>query len=155
MQGQVPGSATNPRMSILPAMADVLIVDDSAQIRQLLREFISPLGHQIREAGSAEDALALVVEAQPDVAFCDVHLTAANGLWLADQIRSVSPHTAMVLATGDSEVPPYESLRPGIVAYILEPFTRAAVIRAVNEGVQWAAASGRRRGRLRLSSGIE
>ena len=90
----------------------VLIVDDDAKVRQLLRRFLEPEGYAVTEAASAEEAMQLIEASPPSVAFCDVHMAGANGLWLADQIRKLSPTTAMVLATGDTEVPPTSSVPP-------------------------------------------
>jgi CheY-like chemotaxis protein len=117
----------------------ILIVDDDAGVRQLLRRFLTPTGNDVLEAGTAEDAIAMVEQLPPAVAFCDVHMPGANGLWLADQIRRTSPATAMVLATGDPDVPALESFRSGIVAYLLKPLERRDVLSAVAEGLRWSA----------------
>ena len=117
----------------------VLIVDDDANVRHLLRRFIAGLGYEIVEAATAEDALRLVEACAPAVAFCDIHMPGANGLWLADQIRCVSPSTAMVLATGDSEVPANESLRSGVVAYLVKPLAQPDVLLALADGMRWSS----------------
>jgi len=75
----------------------------------------------------------------------DVHLPGANGLWLADQIRESSPVTAIILATGDQRVPPAESLRPHVLAYLVKPISKQSLIEVVEAGVQWSA--GQRRNR--------
>ena len=117
----------------------ILVVDDDANVRHLLRRFLTLAGHEVLEAGTAEDAMAIVEQLPPAVAICDVDPPGADGLWLADQIRSVSPATAIVLATGDPDVPAVESLRPGIVAYLLKPLDRRDVWSAVDEGLRWSA----------------
>ncbi len=132
----------------------ILVVDDEPSVRALLRRFLEPAGYEIHEAENAESAVRLIEERSPAVAVCDVHMPGANGLWLADQIRVASPTTALILATGDDEVPAGESLRPGVVAYLVKPLDRALVLRAVEQGTQWslqAEASGvrpKRRGQL-------
>jgi CheY-like chemotaxis protein len=132
----------------------ILVVDDEPSVRALLRRFLEPAGYEIHEAEDAESAVRLIEERSPAGAVCDVHMPGANGLWLADQIRAASPTTALILATGDDEVPAGESLRPGVVAYLLKPLDRALVLRAVEQGTRWslqAEASGvrpKRRGQL-------
>ena len=116
----------------------VLIVDDDEKIRELLRRFLEPEGYQITEVASAEAAMQYVETAPPSVALCDVHMGGANGLWLADQIRGLCPATAMVLATGETAVPPAESLRSGVVAYLLKPLRRDRVVAAVAAGIRWS-----------------
>jgi CheY-like chemotaxis protein len=124
---------------------NVLLVDDDAKIRALLRRMLEPEGYTISEVGSAEEAVRAVEQLQPAVAFCDMHMGGANGLWLAEQIRAVSPATAVVLATGDTEVPPTETFRPGVVAYVLKPLSRRRILDAAAKGTQWSA-DARRRG---------
>jgi response regulator of citrate/malate metabolism len=45
----------------------------------------------------------------------------------------------MVLATGDTHVPPMESLRPGVVGYLLKPLKSKQVLAAAAQGVRWSA----------------
>jgi DNA-binding NtrC family response regulator len=138
-------------------MSHVLIVDDDAKVRELIRRFLEPAGYDVIESETAEDAIRSVGEAAPAVAFCDMHMPGANGLWLADQIRAISPATAMVLATGDSGIAPAETLRPGIVAYLVKPLNGERVRAAAAEGVKWSsdarARAGHRKPAGRLGSG--
>jgi len=119
--------------------ARILIVDDDAQVLEVLRRFLVAEGYDVLEAASAEQAVGMVEALPPAVAFCDVHMTGANGLWLADQIRAIAPATALVLATGDTQVPPMESLRPGVVGYLLKPLKSKQVLAAAAQGVRWSA----------------
>jgi len=116
----------------------LLLVDDDDKVREVLRRFLEAEGYAITEATSAEEAVQRIEASSYAVAFCDVHMAGANGLWLADQIRQLSPGTAMVLATGDTEVPPTESLRAGVVSYLLKPLRRDRVVSAAAEGVRWS-----------------
>jgi len=116
----------------------VLIVEDEPAIRDLWQRSLSAVGYQVTAVEDAQHAL-LALALFPYVALCDVHLPGSNGLWLADQIRIVSPTTAIVLATADEHIPPIESLRPGVVAYLLKPFTLQELQAAVKAGVRWSA----------------
>jgi CheY-like chemotaxis protein len=73
------------------------------------------------------------------VAICDVHLPGASGLWLAELIRREHPHTAIVLATGDATLPPRETLRASVVAYVVKPVVREELLAAVQTGIAWSA----------------
>jgi two-component system, NtrC family, C4-dicarboxylate transport response regulator DctD len=119
-------------------MSDVLIVDDEAPIRQVLSRFVALAGHKTRVAASAAEALDCIADSAPAVALCDVHMPGANGLWLADEIRRLSPTTAIVLVTGDHDIPPVESLRKGVVAYVLKPVERQELVKAVALGLHWS-----------------
>lgn len=120
-------------------MPVVMIVDDEPSVRALLTSYLSRTRHRIHEAAGAVDALRLLTDHAFDVVICDVHMPGPNGLWLADRIREVSPSTAVILATGDSQVPPVESLKRGVIDYLVKPFPLPALGHAVEMGARWAA----------------
>ena len=122
----------------------VLVVEDEQSMRDFLKRTLTTLGYNLLVAPDSESALRLLSE-QPQVALLDVHLPGASGLWLADQIRDLSPTTAIILVTGDSRVAPTESLRPQVVGYILKPFAIEKLRETVAAGVLWS--EGRRRKR--------
>ena len=66
----------------------ILIVDDSREIRRAYREALMALGYRVIEAADAEQALAVLDEATPDVALIDIHLPRMNGYRLAQAIRA-------------------------------------------------------------------
>jgi DNA-binding response OmpR family regulator len=115
----------------------VLIVDDESGIRKFLTRCLAGEGYDIREAPDAETALDEMVKATPDVVLCDVEMPGQGGLWLAAQIRERFPATAIILATALDSVPPFISLRSGIVKYLVKPFAPERVVRAVSAGVFW------------------
>jgi CheY-like chemotaxis protein len=117
---------------------DVLIVDDEPLMREIVGRILAGSGYSLRFAASAEEAVAAVSAQAPAVTVCDVHMGGRSGLWLANQIQALSPTTAIVLATGDDEVPPADSLGRGVVAYVLKPFQGPQVVAAVQQGVRWS-----------------
>jgi YD repeat-containing protein len=118
----------------------VLVVDDQSGFRELLKRMLEPAGYEVRTATDAHEAIISIAESPPAVAVLDVHMPGPNGLWLANRIRTRSPKTAIVLATSDDTVPPVESLRKGVVAYIVKPLQRDAVLMAVSDAFKWFAA---------------
>jgi len=118
-------------------MTSVLIVEDEAQVADVMRRWLEPDGRPVRHAVSAEEALDAMAREQAAVAVCDVGLPGHDGLWLAGQIHERYPETAVVLATGAAQVPATVSLRRGCVAYLLKPFGPRQLRRAVAEGVEW------------------
>ena len=127
-------------------MASVLIVDDDSTVCDLLERLVTFAGYEAASVPDAHTALAAMAASPSPVVLCDVHLhEGPDGLWLADRIRQLHPITAMILATGDATVPPTESLRKGVVAYLVKPFRHADVVRAVEEGVLWSKMESSRR----------
>ena len=119
--------------------AHVLLVDDEPAMRALLRRMLEPGGYDVREAADSHSALASIKTSPPAVAVCDIHMPGPDGVWLANQIRAVSPGTAIILATSDDAIPPTESFRRGTVAYVVKPIARHALLRAVADGFRWCA----------------
>jgi putative two-component system response regulator len=104
----------------------VLIVDDEPPIRRLLQTWVEAEGVRPVEAGSAEQALALIeAEGAPAVALCDIKLPGRDGLWLAGQLHVIYPETAVVMTTAVHEFDTaISSLQAGVVDYLSKPFTR-------------------------------
>jgi CheY-like chemotaxis protein len=108
-------------------MKTILVVDDDEGIRSLLRRVLESLGHHVREAASALDALEALKMGPVDLALCDVLMPGHDGIWLTDQILARHPGVPVALATGLMEMDPTVTLRPGVVGYIVKPFRRQAV----------------------------
>lgn len=132
-------------------MPIVLVVDDETQIRELLVRWISGDEYQVREADSAEAALADMHVIPADIVLCDVRMPGQTGLWLTGQLRSLFPETAIVLATSDRSVPPQISLQPGVVEYLAKPFTREEVLAAVRLAARWHETAANERGHTKAS----
>lgn len=67
-------------------MADVLVVDDDADVRALLEVLLERMGHDVRMAASAEDALLRSAERRADLLLLDLSLPGIDGdellVWL-------------------------------------------------------------------------
>lgn len=118
-------------------MPIVLVVDDEPQVRELLIRWLTADGYEMREAESADAALADMQIVPADIVLCDVRMPGHDGVWLTGEIRSLFPETAVVLITGDRGVPPQVSMQSGVVDYLGKPFTRVEVVEAVQRAVHW------------------
>jgi YD repeat-containing protein len=118
----------------------VLVVDDESGFREVLTRILTAAGYEVQTATDAQDALRSIREAQPAIVFCDIRMPGRDGLWLADQVRAVSPAIAMVLCTADDTIPPMETLRDGIIAYVIKPFQRRAIVEAAANAAEWHTA---------------
>ncbi len=118
-------------------MSSVLIVDDEPRIREFLARWLAPAGYDVREAGDAESALAMVDDGGPDVVLCDVQMPGRDGLWLVEQLHQRFPAVAVVLATADDAVPPGVSLKSGVVDYLVKPLERNLLLAAVERAMEW------------------
>jgi CheY-like chemotaxis protein len=115
----------------------VLVVDDDEGVRRVLGQWVLHLGHDLQTAASAEGAIIELESGAVDVALCDIRMPGADGVWLADRIRERFPYVAIVLATGLHEMDPSVTLRPGVVAYLVKPFTHAEIAAAIQTAIEW------------------
>ncbi|MCA6215477.1 diguanylate cyclase [Ideonella sp. B7] len=69
----------------------VLLVDDQLSHRAALSAELQAMGHDVVEAGNAEDAVALFTSLRPDAVLLDVAMPGHNGHWAAQQIRQAEP----------------------------------------------------------------
>jgi len=125
----------------------VLVVDDEAGVRDLMTRWLRAIGYRVVPAASAEEALAVLDSTSVAVALCDIRMPGRDGLWLAEQLRRRSPHTALVMATGVQDVgSAVTSLRHGVIDYLMKPFGRDRLREAVECGFDWhrGAAAARR-----------
>jgi response regulator RpfG family c-di-GMP phosphodiesterase len=135
----------------------VLVVDDEACVRELLGRWLASGGYQVRTAANADEALQRVTDRAPAVALCDVRMPGRDGLWLAHQIRSHAPETAVIMATGVHDVgSAVTSLRQGVIDYLTKPFGRERLRESVSRGLEWhKAARESRRWRETLDGEME
>ena len=86
-------------------MADVLIVDDDPQIRDLLRLYVERDGHRVRAAADGPSALIAAAASRPDLVILDVMLPGLDGFEVARRLRDESdvPILLLTARSGDSD----------------------------------------------------
>jgi two-component system chemotaxis response regulator CheY len=81
-------------------VARVLIADDSAIVRLVMREMLEKAGHEvIAEAENGEQAILRFAESRPDVSVIDVNMPVLDGFTAAENLRRVRPNARLVLAS--------------------------------------------------------
>ena len=111
-------------------MADIMIVEDEAPIRQILSMHLSLVGHSVREAQDAAAARALLAQGAPDLALLDVMLPGEDGFSLAPDLMALG--TPVLFVTARTAVPDrVRGLTMGAQDYILKPFEPAELLARV------------------------
>lgn len=78
----------------------VLVVDDDAEIRALLRRHLQRVGYTVEEAEDGEGALEQVSKAAPDVVITDMVMPRLDGLGLLRALRGLDPDLPVIVLTG-------------------------------------------------------
>ena len=103
-------------------MADILVVDDEEPIAAAFRRFLSDEGHDFRIASSAEEALRLISDRPPNIAFMDVRMPGRDGVQALQDIRAQFPQVYVVMMTayGTSQTS-IDAIRAGAFDYLTKP----------------------------------
>ena len=93
-----PGDSPRNVTGYTGARRHVMIVDDVAINRHVLRELLAPLGFQITEAADGTTALTLAAATPPDLVFLDLRMPGMDGLELAQRLRALpaGPRTKLI-----------------------------------------------------------
>lgn len=79
---------------------NILIVEDSAPMRRMIRSLISPLTETIFECADGGDALRIYPRHQPDWVLMDICLKESDGIAATEQIRAADPRAKVLIVTG-------------------------------------------------------
>ena len=99
----VEGTAGAALEADIPHGLDVLVVEDSPQVREFARHLLEDLHCRVTEAASADEALNILAARRFDLVFSDVVMPGKSGIELADEISGRWPNLPVLLATGYSD----------------------------------------------------
>ncbi|MGB3501077.1 MAG: sigma-54 dependent transcriptional regulator [Mesorhizobium sp.] len=105
--------------------SDILIVDDEADIRELVAGILGDEGHETRTAHDADSALAAISDRVPRLIFLDIWMQGSrlDGLALLDDIRTMHPDMPVVMISGHGNIETAVSaIRRGAYDFIEKPF---------------------------------
>jgi len=106
----------------MASVAKILIVEDDAHIRRLLRAAVQRAGHGVVEATNAREGLSLLDIEKPDVVLLDLGLPDRDGLELIQPIRSRSSATLIVVSAREDTMEKVAALDLGADDYLTKPF---------------------------------
>lgn len=105
--------------------ADILVVDDEADIRELVAGLLEDEGYRTRKAGSADEALAAIAARRPNLVFLDIWLQGSrlDGLQVLELIKESHPELAVVMISGHGNIETAVSaIKHGAYDFIEKPF---------------------------------
>ncbi|SKA33868.1 sigma-54-dependent transcriptional regulator [Consotaella salsifontis] len=105
--------------------SDILIVDDEADIRELVAGILEDEGHEARTASDSDAALQSIADRVPRLVFLDIWLQGSklDGLDLLDTIKAQHPDVPVVMISGHGNIETAVSaIRRGAYDYIEKPF---------------------------------
>jgi two-component system OmpR family response regulator len=111
----------------------ILVVDDEANIRELLAQCLVSSGYRVTSVGSASEAFKACREEPPDLIIADLQLGDADGLEMIAKIKVALPDRPVILLTGvlfDPEVVD-EVLSSKVACYLEKTSSLARILESV------------------------
>jgi DNA-binding response OmpR family regulator len=109
----------------------VLVVDDEARIRALVRAYLENDGFEVAEAGDAESALQAERDWHPDLVVLDVMLPGTDGIEALRQLRTRTDLPVILLTARSEEVDKLIGLSVGADDYLTKPFSPRELVARV------------------------
>ena len=123
-------------------MAQILIVEDEANIRRVLRKILIDVDKNIKvnEAADGVEAISMVDDKTYDLVLCDIKMPKKDGIEVLEYIQKVSPQTAVVMISGHGDLETaVKAMRMGAYDYISKPPDLNHLLQTVNAALQRTA----------------
>lgn len=112
----------------------ILIIDDSASLRQVVRMALNGAGYEVLEAGDGQAALALMDGRAINMAICDVNMPVMNGIEFVKAAKALAAYKFMpilMLTTESQEEKKEQGKAAGAKAWMVKPFSPTQLVNAV------------------------
>ena len=102
-------------------MNKILVVDDEAMARKLLKDFLEVKGYDVITASGGKEALEKIKEG-PDIVLLDIMMPDMHGMEVLDKIKETSPSTVVIMVTALAEnAIGVESIKRGAFDFVTKP----------------------------------
>jgi len=106
----------------------VLVIEDEADIRQLLRTLLEREGFAVAEAVEGRDGVRQFHQNHPDIVILDVGLPDLDGWQVLERIRDMSDVPVLMLTALGTERDKVRGLNAGADDYLTKPFSRSELL---------------------------
>lgn len=117
----------------------ILVVEDSADVREALEEGLTEEGYSIRAVGDGDEALRVFYEFQPDLVLLDVLLPGTTGFDLCERIRSMSNVPVIILSGLADEREKIRAFEKGADDYVVKGTGMGELLARVSAGLRRAS----------------
>ena len=116
-------------------MASILIIDDNAALREVLRVGLETAGHRVREMRNGRDGILAFRKEPYDLVITDIYMPERDGLELIEALRRTHPQVKILAMSGASGTMDYlnKARSLGAAMVIRKPFVMPMLLKAVAE----------------------
>lgn len=113
----------------------VLIVDDAAFMRMLLKDIISKGGYEVvGEASNGAEAIEKYKEVKPDIVTMDITMPDMNGIEATKKIMEIDPNANIIMCSAmGQQMMVVEAIQAGAKDFIVKPFQQGRVVEALSK----------------------
>jgi len=116
---------------------DILVVEDDAELRDLVERRLRDTGYEVRTAATGTEALTRVAEKTPDVMLLDIMLPELDGLEVCRRLRATHPLLYIIMLTARSEeMDRVVGLEVGADDYVTKPFGLSELVARVRSALR-------------------
>ena len=119
--------------------AEILIIDDNSDIRDILNVLIVEAGYSTRLAANYNQALTEIDKKLPDVAIIDVKLDKGDndGIELLNHIKSKNKNIPVIIISGHANIEmAVKSLKSGAFEFIQKPFDKSRLLNFIKRAIE-------------------
>lgn len=122
----------------------ILVADDDASVRTLLRTLLSRVGYSIEEADDGRDAIDRIGARQFEVVITDLMMPRADGFEVLRRTRELQPKTPVIVLTAEGSIRDcVEAMRAGAFNFVTKPFHHRDLQEVVGRAVRARTAEAR------------
>ncbi|TVY01183.1 response regulator [Cohnella terricola] len=118
-------------------MAKIMVVDDAAFLRAMLKDILIKAGHEVVfEAENGLEAVEKYKAVRPDLVTMDITMPVMEGVEAVKEIRKLDPGASIVMcsAMGQKNLI-IEAIQSGAKDFIVKPFQSNRVLEAINKAI--------------------
>ena len=133
----------NPEEGDKPRTPKVLLINDDAVARSLLRNMLRMAGYQhIRDAAEAKAGILLAKHFAPDVICLDIQMPGKSGLEVLDELKACVPTTPVLMVTASNDADTVEACLKGRAdGYVIKPFSAGTLLKTIERALAKSARS--------------
>ena len=124
----------------IPHARHILIVDDDAEIRDMLRDFLVKNGHRVSTAADGREMTRMLTQWSIDLVVLDVFLPEKDGITLCRELRTRSDVPVIMLTAASTEVDRIVGLEVGADDYLVKPFSPRELLARIRAVMRRAGA---------------
>ncbi len=118
-------------------MPKVLIVDDSAFLREHLAKLLADHGYETACAEDGEQALQMYREYKPDLVLMDITMPRMNGMDALVHIRTIDPHARVIMLTAlNQKLLAAHAVNMGAKEFLVKPAPPGRLLLAVQKALR-------------------